>query len=306
MSKKAFVTRYVLLVKKLKQNPYSSLEEIEKFLETEFAYMRTKEDNLELAFSKRTLQRDIREIKNLFGIDIVYSRLEKGYFIAETDFEDMNFQRMMEAFDVFNSLNMANDLRPFIHLENRQPQGTEHLYGILHAIKFNFRIEFAYKKFIDDESSRRMVEPLALKEFKQRWYLIAYDKKDHSIKSFGLDRMWDLSVRQDKFRRPENLNINDSYKHCFGIISPNEAEPREIILSFVPLQGKYIKSLPLHESQRILVNDKKEFRISLKLFITHDFVMELLSYGEDMVVIKPKTLANKIRDIHKKAALRHS
>lgn len=30
----------------------------------------------------------------------------------------MNFQRMMEAFDMFNSLNLAQDLTPFIHLEN--------------------------------------------------------------------------------------------------------------------------------------------------------------------------------------------
>ncbi len=42
---------------------------------------------------------------------------------------------MMEAFDMFNSLNLAQDLAPLIYMEKRRPQGTENLYGLLDAIK---------------------------------------------------------------------------------------------------------------------------------------------------------------------------
>ena len=35
---------------------------------------------------------------------------------------------MIEAFDMFNSLNLARDLAPFIHLGKRRPQGTENLW----------------------------------------------------------------------------------------------------------------------------------------------------------------------------------
>ena len=94
-----------------------------------------QDDTLNIGFSKRTLQRDIREIRNTFGIDIEYSTKSKGYFISQSEMENMNFQRMIEAFDMFNSLNLAQDLTPFIHLEKRRPQGTENLYGILHSIK---------------------------------------------------------------------------------------------------------------------------------------------------------------------------
>ena len=63
-----------------------------------------------------------------------------------------------------------------------------------------------------------------------------------------------------------------------------------IILSFDPVQGKYIKTLPLHEPQELLQDDDEEYRIKLKLYITHDLIMELLSYGSDMNVIKPARL----------------
>jgi predicted DNA-binding transcriptional regulator YafY len=67
------------------------------------------------------------------------------------------------------------------------------------------------------------------------------------------------------------------------------------------MQGKYIKSLPLHQSQQILVDNKAELRVSLKLFITHDLIMELLSFGADVNVLEPKSLSYKIRNANKEA-----
>ncbi|MDZ4809263.1 MAG: WYL domain-containing protein [Bacteroidota bacterium] len=263
--------------------------------------MQTKDDTLNIGFSKRTLQRDIREIRNIFGVDIEYSTKNRGYFISQDEMENMNFQRMIEAFDMFNSLNLAQDLTPFIHLEKRRPQGTENLYGILHAIKNKFQIKFSYQKFWEEEISHRTTEPYALKEFKNRWYVLAKDNKDGSIKSFALDRLTTLEITNRTFDLPKTYNIEESYRYCFGIISPNDEEPQEIILSFDPVQGKYIKSLPLHETQEVLFDNEDELQIKLKLCITHDLIMELLSFGDNMKVVKPKALIAEIKTAHQKA-----
>ena len=95
--------------------------------------------------------------------------------------------------------------------------------------------------------------------------------------------------------------MEEHYRYCFGIISPNDLEPQEIILSFDILQGKYIKSLPLHHTQQILVDSDEELQIRIKLCITHDFIMELLSFGEDMKVLKPLSLLDKVKEAHSKA-----
>ena len=217
MSKRGYISRYLLILKKLKVNPYSSYEELKAYMENQFEYMQMQDDNLQIGFSKRTLQRDLKEIRNVFGIDIEHSKPNNGYFITQNENENMNFQRMMEAFDMFNSLNLAQDLTPFIHLENRKPQGTEHLYGLLHAIKNKFKIKFTYHKFWDEEFSQRTVEPLALKEFKNRWYIIAKDCKDDTIKSFALDRLSNLEITNQTFLYPANYSIEQSYRYCFGI-----------------------------------------------------------------------------------------
>ncbi len=301
MSKRGYISRYLLILKKLKAKPFSTYEELQGYIDNQFDYQQMLDDTLNIGFSKRTLQRDIREISNIFGIDIEYSKSEKGYFINQSETENMNFQRMIEAFDMFNSLNLTQDLTPFIHLEKRKPQGTENLYGLLHAIKNKFQIKFSYQKFWEDEISKRTVEPYALKEFKNRWYIMAKDSKDNSIKSFALDRLSNLEISNKTFLHPDTYNIEQSYRYCFGIISPNDEEPQDIILSFDPFQGKYIKTLPLHDTQQILVDNEDEVQIKLKLCVTHDLIMELLSFGDNMKVLKPDTLITEIKTAHEKA-----
>ena len=301
MSKRGYISRYLLILKKLKVKPYSTYEELQAYLENQFDYLQMQDDNLQIGFSKRTLQRDIKEIRNVFGIDIEYSKSQKGYFISQNENENMNFQRMMEAFDMFNSLNLAQDLTPFIHLEKRRPQGTENLYGLLHAIKNRLQIKFTYQKFWEEASSQRMVAPYALKEFKNRWYIMAKDCKDANIKSFALDRLTNLEITNQTYQYPDNYSIEQSYRYCFGIISPNNEKPQNIILSFNPFQGKYIKTLPLHDTQQILVDNDEEVKISLKLCLTHDLFMELLSFGDNLKVMEPKTLAEQIKQAHEKA-----
>lgn len=301
MSKRAYISRYQLLLKKLKQKPYSTYEELQSYIDNQLEYLYTRDEDLNMGFSKRTLQRDIKEIRELFDTHIEYSKSEKGYYISESGAGNAHFERMMEAFDLFNSLNIAGDLSPFIHLEKRRPQGTENLYGLLHAIKNRFQIKFSYQKFWDTAPNERMAEPYALKEFKNRWYILAKDLKDNNIKSFALDRLTQLEITRRHFQYPEHYNIEQHFRYCFGIISPKDEAPQDIILSFDPFQVKYIKTLPLHPSQEILVDNEEEVQISLKLFITQDLIMELLSFGEDMKVLQPQSLAAELQDIHKKA-----
>jgi predicted DNA-binding transcriptional regulator YafY len=213
----------------------------------------------------------------------------------------MNFQRMMEAFDLFNSLNLAQDLTPFVHLEKRRPQGTENLYGLLHAIKNKLQIRFSYQKFWEEEISQRIADPYGLKEFKNRWYIMAKDNKDGNIKSFALDRLTSLEITNSKFEFPTDYSIEENYRYCFGIIHPNDEVAQDIILSFDPTQGKYVKTLPLHATQQILIDNDGELQIKLKLCVSYDLVMELLSFGNNMKVLQPKSLADEIKAAHKNA-----
>ena len=294
MSKRESIARYNLIIKKLRKQP-ADFEQISTYLSLE---SELQEYNFNV--SKRTFQRDLDDIRSLYNIDIVYDFSRKVYFIDLEEQPELN-ERILEAFDTFNALNITDRLSNYIHFEKRLPQGTENLYGLLHAIKNKVQISFSYKKFWEDEMSQRTAEPYALKEFKNRWYVLANDLKDNKVKSFALDRLTELEITRKKFQLPIDFDVNEHYKYCFGIISPNEHQPQEVILSFDPFQGKYIKTLPLHESQVILKDNEEELLIKLTLFLTHDFLMEILSYGDNVKVIQPESLIEDLKTSYENA-----
>lgn len=289
MSKKQFLKRFSLIINKLRKNA-SSFEEIQKYLAEQSI---NDEENYEISI--RTFQREIKEIASTHGIEITFNRSQGVYEIVYDGNEERN-ERLMENFEIIDALKISSNLANHLILEKRRPLGTNNMNYLIHSIKNRNEISFSYSKFWTEElvDAQRKVQPLALKEARYRWYLLAKDLKDNRIKTFGLDRITNLEITNLKFEFPENYNPEETFCHSFGIINEVNKEPQKIVLSFSYEQGKYIKSLPLHHSQKELNSDENEYRIELLLQPTYDFVMELLSIGAEVKVIEPESLKKEM------------
>jgi predicted DNA-binding transcriptional regulator YafY len=299
MSKREAISRYSLIINKLRKHP-ANFEAISDYLK--------KMSDLEgynYIISKRTFQRDLEDIRSLYDIDITYDFPRKVYYIKQDGQQPEVKTRILEAFDTLNALKVADAFSGYMQFENRKPQGTDNLHGLLHAIKNRLTIKFTYTKYWENKITHRIANPLMLKEFKTRWYVLAKDHKDSKIKTFALDRLTELEITKANFQIPDGFNADTFFKHCFGIISPDNKEPQNIVLSFDSYQGKFIKSLPLHNSQNILVDTEKELRIALKLYLTHDFIMELLSHGDKVKVISPTNLTDELKKVYKNSLNRY-
>ena len=296
MAKQDYILRYLAIVRKLRLSGEAGFREIADYLLRESEY-----HDRPLKVSKRTFVRDLNEIRELFGVDIRFNFSRGTYFIEEDHASELN-NRLLESLDTINSLKLASDLTRYMFFEKRKARGTHHFHGLLHAIRNRIVLALTHQKFDSEAPRRRLLEPYALKESKGRWYLLAKDRDDRRIKTFGLDRVVDFETTPGRFDYPAGLDVDGMFRHCFGVINPGDDPPKEIILSFEPEQGKYIDSYPLHETQEVLVSTAREFRVKLLLHPTHDLVMEILSYGDRVKVIAPKSLAARVRTIHRDAA----
>ncbi|MEI7724940.1 MAG: WYL domain-containing protein [Bacteroidota bacterium] len=296
MSKHETLLRHQKIINKLQTSKEVTFDEMVFHLENQ-----SELHEFDLVISQRTFQRDIKEIKSLHNVNIRFDRLKKVYFI-EADEEDSDLRnRLLEAFDFISTLKMSEDLTKFIYFEKRKAHGTKHFLGLLHAVRNQFIIELSHQKFEYDEPTNRLVEPYGLKESMGRWYLLAKEVGKDKVKTFGLDRIVDFDITRRHFSPPENYNANDDFKYCFGVINSSDVKPQEIILSFEPFQGNYIKSYPLHKSQSVITDNEEELRIRLFLIITDDLVKEILSYAERVTVISPKSLIQDIQKRHEDA-----
>ena len=240
----------------------------------------------------------MKDIRSIYDIDIQHDSSNDVYHIAEEGEHLSNSKnRMLEAYDLFNALNISDHMKDYIRFEQRTPQGTQHFIGILQAIKNAQVLKITHQGFWADKPKTRQVMPYLLKESKGRWYLVAEDPGDKIIKSFGLDRISDSALTKKKFKKMDVDTIDGLFDNCFGIVNPTNKKPENLILSFSPRQGKYVKTYPLHETQSVLVDDDKEYRIQLKLRITEDLIMELLSHGWDLNIIAPPELRKQVKEI---------
>jgi predicted DNA-binding transcriptional regulator YafY len=296
MAKREQILRYMLVIRKLRRSKTATFKEIRDYLELE---SEIQGYNMNIAI--RTFQRDIQDIASLFNVEIEYNFSGKYYHIVYDEDDDAN-NRMLEAFDLFNTLNLSHSLSNFIFFDKQQPQGIKHIMGMLHAIRNLKTVRFTYKKYNHPETTTREAEPYAIKEHRRKWYLYARDQKDGIYKTFGLDRLQDLEITKKPFVYPVNFDVKTIFNHTYGIYQPWEIDkPSDIVLDFEPRKGEEIIANPMHHTQKHQVMQNGNIRVILKVFETYDLVADILQCGDLVNVVKPVSLRNKLIAIYQNA-----
>lgn len=289
MPKENYLNRYALIITRLEKGP-ATYDEIADYLEQQSEIFGTN-----LAISQRTLQRDIKEIYSLTSYDIQNElKGDKRYFIAERPESKVQTHRLLESFQIMNAMQSIRGFEDVVMLERRRPNGMDHFHGLLYAINEKRILSFEYTRFQDDTVTNRVVHPLALKESQGRWYLIAVDTKDNRLKSFGLDRIETVDIHRARYKTKYPYDIQEHFRYAFGINTESKTTPTIVRLSFQYEQGQFIKNYPLHETQKIIEDSADAVVIELTVYITWDFVKELISYGPNMKVVNPKTLQKEL------------
>ncbi len=292
MSKREYISRYLLIINYLKRGRaqwYDILNHLE---------IQSEIEGYNYTISQRTFQRDISEIRSIYNIDIQNDKSTGYYFIAAEE-ELNNNAQLLDSFNLFNALSLNNNYSNYIQFESRVPKGTEHIYGLLHSIKNKYVIEIEYHKFYEEDSEHVIVNPYLIKQFKGRWYLLCLKVEADDIRTYALDRIKSIDIKKKRFSVSKEIDLKSYFKNCFGIITPDFGKPEKIIFCLSSFQAKYVKSYPLHETQRIIKETKDKTTFEINVFITEDLIMEFLSYGQEIEIISPKFLIKQIVTINK-------
>lgn len=284
MAKNEQMLRLMYIFKYLQSNKQGAdYLEISKFLEERF-----NNDYQDLSFAPKTFQRDRKTLNELFNIEIEYKNSDKKYHLINDDFSDIA-DSIFENLILVNAYRKSKENEDLVVFEKRQASGFYNLETAIQAAKNKKLISFSYTKHWESTAEKRVIEPYALKEFRNRWYLIGneFQNGNFKLKTFGLDRITDLETLHRSFHKLE-IDIDKIFSNAFGIIISDTEKSETIILSFNARQAKFVKSLPLHHSQKIVIDNDQELRISLELIPTYDFYQELLTHAERLTIVSPK------------------
>lgn len=299
MSQHGTLKRYSLIIKKVTEDYLPSLAQIIDYLTFKG-----------FEVSKRTIQRDLQQLDQEFGLKITYERNNNGYHITEKD--KIQLEPFIRLLDIINTANLLkksfseskNTLQHISFDHNDRFVGLEWMKPILDAIRENVTLTFSYQTFFEGPVKDFELQPYLLKEYLSRWYLVGCFKDYTKLYVFGLDRISNLKITYKRFKANEKLNPISKFKDIIGLVNTDDPKER-VVLSFTPTQGNYIKTLPIHHSQKKLVDNEKEYRIELYLIPNFELSQKILMYGSAVKVIQPKWLAEQIMASLKEAIKRY-
>jgi predicted DNA-binding transcriptional regulator YafY len=320
--------RYRVILKKLSRPGKHSSKEI---------HQSCINSGIEVAY--RTTQKDLEDLrddKTIFGkeLNILEDKRERKWYCTEIpksifssiELEEgevdalLFYARIINQYSdypifkqisvaikkVFESSNISSSIRDLFELEtlletekHHSLKGIELITDVLDALHHHKILIIEYQKFDHFEIKTHKIKPIMLKEDKQMWYIVGENSIHFNLMTLALDRIVSLAVSEENFDSIE-FDSEDHFKYSFGITVMDE-KPTDVVISFNPFQGNYLRTLPIHPTQKILIDNKDEFRIQIRVKPSFEFYSKILSYGELAKIVSPENIAKKIQDSFVKA-----
>ncbi|MBR0177878.1 MAG: WYL domain-containing protein [Bacteroidales bacterium] len=283
------INKYVWLVETLYRAKKITLKEINRrWLETDLS------EGLEIP--RRTFHSWKNAVEEMFGLVILCDKSDGDrYYIENREvLEDDGLQRwLLNTMSASNTLLDNKSLSDRILLESI-PSGQTFLEDVMKAMKQGKVLEITYKSYWREHESTFRVAPYCVKLFRQRWYLVGNSVNEGKIRIYSLDRFLEAKLTDEPFDYPKDFSPEVYFEGCFGIIREENCPLETVKLKVSPNQANYLRSLPLHHTQKELVQTADYSIFSVEVRPTFDFRQELLWNGDAIQVLEPLWLRQEM------------
>lgn len=273
----------------------------------------------------RTVYEDIRQLKERFGMDIVFDRFKNGYFNRTPSKE-------LPAFDLndaeLSSLELSKNLisrdcsplstdleRAWEKIRDRvDPQVvSEGIHNSAHvlfghkpsptvsrkifrrlqgATRNRNRVEIEYFAASTKSSSSRLIEPYKLIEQDSAWYLMAFCLLRKGLRLFAVHRISKITLLNEKFELLDESIIQQWLDTTFKI--ENRGKMWLVKIHFSPEAALYIRERRWHPQQGIHNLKDGSCILIFPTLSLEEAQRWVLSYGAQAKVLEPVELADLV------------
>jgi len=283
--------------------------------------------DLDSVISESSIHKDLKSMRDFYKAPISYHPLYKGYYYQDDNFSINSFPLTSEEIQVldlsssflrqikysgfFQQFETAIDKlisgfrlsripgheqSRFIATEEPITDiGTNWLEIIYESILYKQVIKIIYKRFNSQETKDHFMSSYVLKEYRNRWYVVGYSDLAEAVITLALDRIHSIEMIANKKFYKTDFNEDEYFKYSFGVTVYPNALPEKVRLLFAPQVVGYIITKPLHHTQELISETSEGTAIQITFHLTPELEMTLLSYGENVKVLHPDQLLNKVK-----------
>jgi predicted DNA-binding transcriptional regulator YafY len=331
ITKKPFA-RYKLIDQQLKRNLGLSIRDLTEMVNEELRLLEGDDKSgksIKYQVSERMIRNDIVDMQENFPVGII-KRKNKYYYEEDTDSIDninltekdktsislaLNVFSRFKGTPLFDKFSDAitriisnsvlrkintTDTAKYIQLADANAaSGIEWVEQVYNAIVEKRAIRLHYKNFGEKESIK-VVSPYMLKEYRNKWYLLAYSEgkqKPGNTSPYRLSRIINIQETDEKFVEDTEFDGNKYFKYAIGVFPKHDEEPVNVKLK-VTGKGmiKLISEDKIHSTQEIIPISDEEIHVELRVYNTPELETFILSYGEYIQVLEPVVLREKIKE----------
>jgi len=286
------------------------------------------EEQLDVSVAIPTIHKDMQQMRQIYQAPIAFDNYKKGYHYTEKGFSINKFpltQTEMQALGYSVALlNQLKGTQLFTQFQNAITKITEGYWYqklaqnnenelnflqieeplnylplqywqiCLEAIINLQTLQLSYQSFQQNVSKNYLVSPYLLKEYRNRWYLIAYSHLKKQVITLALDRVQAIQPGTEAYFYDTQFNAQAFFQYSIGITQVHTQTPQTVVLLFTPHQAAYIISQPLHASQQVKHTDRG-VEVTLTVYLTVELKMAILGYGNQVKVLQPPELVNDIK-----------
>jgi len=284
--------------------------------------------------SVRTVQADIQMMRSdklgynapIEVYDHKYYRYEDKHYsimnmpMSQNDFDVMqeavdmlrqleDFEQFAEMSDVVSRLQdklaiTRNNRKPIIHFDNVPDlKGLKLLNPLYNYISHKQTLRIMYQPFSADAPMEFLLFPYLLKEFRNRWFLFGSKVKNMLLYNLPLDRIVSVEPIDEPFKENPDFDSEHFFDDIIGVSKNLKGSPRRVKFWASAEQSKYIKTKPLHRSQKLMAeNPDGSCIFKIEVVINVEMYSVFMSYGPGVKIIYPKIAVEYMKTKMQEAA----
>ncbi len=181
------------------------------------------------------------------------------------------------------------------HIDYRTPvrshgEDEKWLSPVFEAFDKGLSLYIVYRKTPDSAAEERHADPLKLVNYQGFWYLLAYDRGRHGIRTFRLSRAEKVEVSPQR-QVSSNMAIDNLLEASYGIfIGPDE--PEWYTMRFSGDAGIRVSSEVWHPEQKGRWIDGS-YELSIPAASPVELLARLLSFGSEAEPVAPESFCRE-------------
>ncbi|MFD0796275.1 helix-turn-helix transcriptional regulator [Maribacter chungangensis] len=195
--------------------------------------------------------------------------------------------------DTFKLSNHSDNIISFDR--NEFLKGTEHLTPLFNAILYKQTLQITYQSFKSDTEQKIVFHPYHLKNYNNRWFLFGKSGSYENLTNLALDRIKDIKNSETQYLESSAIDFDEYFEDIIGVSKLLEEKPIKIELQATQKLAPYIKTKPLHGSQKTIIDSEDGYRFSIEVIPNFELEQLLLSYGEAIKILGPSNFKEKMK-----------